>query len=97
LARPRTGYYNDLIQEAAARWESLSRNHPFIDGNKRVAVTVAVAFLRVNGYELRFNDLDAYSFLIELYDTGRMKFDELDRWLPLHTLNTGQGASRTIE
>ena len=39
LARPQTGYYRDLIEEAAALWESLSQNHPFVDGNKRVAVT----------------------------------------------------------
>ncbi|MGA3241907.1 MAG: Fic family protein [Bryobacteraceae bacterium] len=38
LARPQTGYYNDLIQEAAALWESLSQNHPFFHGNQRVAV-----------------------------------------------------------
>ena len=37
LARPRTGYYDDLIQ--AALWESLSQNHPFLDGNKRTAIT----------------------------------------------------------
>jgi len=46
VARPQTGYYEDLIQQAAAFWESLSQNHPFIDDNKRVAVTVAVAFLK---------------------------------------------------
>ena len=39
LARPQTGYYRDLIEEGAALWESLSQNHPFIDGHKRVAVT----------------------------------------------------------
>jgi death on curing protein len=44
LARPPTGYYDDIIQEAAALWESLSQNHPFVDGNKRVAVTVMAAF-----------------------------------------------------
>jgi death on curing protein len=49
LARPRTGYYDDIIQEAAALWESLSQNHPFVDGNKRVAVTVTAAFLKLNG------------------------------------------------
>jgi death-on-curing protein len=54
LARPRSGYYSDLIQEAAALWESLSQNHAFVDGNKRVAVTVTAAFLRVNGYRLEF-------------------------------------------
>jgi death-on-curing protein len=40
LARPRCGYYENLVQEAAALWESLSQNHAFIDGNKRVAVAV---------------------------------------------------------
>lgn len=49
LARPQSGYYTDRIQEAAALWES--QNHPFVDGNKRVAVTVTAAFLGVNGYE----------------------------------------------
>jgi death-on-curing protein len=57
LARPRSGYYSDLIQEAAALWESPSQNHAFVDGNKRVAVTVTAAFLRVNGYRLEFDDL----------------------------------------
>ncbi len=66
LARPQVGYYQDLIQEAAALWESLSQNHPFVDGNKRLAITVAAAFLRVNGYRLDFDDLDAFSFIIGL-------------------------------
>lgn len=89
LARPRCGYYTDLIQEAAALWESLSQNHAFVDGNKRVAVTMAAAFLRVNGYRLEFDDLDAFSFLMDLYETGRMRFDELDRWLREHAGHAG--------
>ena len=84
LARPLSGYYTDLIQEAAALWESLSQNHPFLDGNKRVAVTATAAFLRVNGYRLEFDDLDAFLFLTDLYETGRMRFEELDRWLRQH-------------
>jgi len=63
LARPETGYYDEVIQEAAALWESLSQNHPFVDGNKRLAVTVTAAFLRVNGYRLEFDDQEAFSFL----------------------------------
>ena len=35
LARPQSGYYEDIIQQAAALLESLSENHPFVDGNKR--------------------------------------------------------------
>lgn len=86
LARPQSGYYADLIQEAAALWESLSQNHPFIDGNKRAAVTVTAAFLKINGYLLRFEDLEAFSFLSGLYETGRMRFEELDRWLREHVV-----------
>jgi len=84
LARPRSGYYGDIIQEAAALWESLSQNHPFVDGNKRVAVTVTAAFLKVNGYRLEFDDLAALSFLIGLYESGRMRCAELEEWLRRH-------------
>lgn len=86
LARPRSGYYNDIIQEAAALWESLSQNHPFVDGNKRVAVTVTAAFLRVNGYRLEFDDVEAFSFLVGLYETGNLRFKELEVWLRQHAV-----------
>ena len=87
LGRPQIGYYRDLIEEAAALWESLSQNHPFIDGNKRVAITVTAAFLRVNGYHLEFDDGSAFSFLIDLYETGRMRIGELDAWLRRHLVS----------
>ncbi len=85
LARPRSGYYPDVIQEAAALWQSLSQNHPFVDGNKRVAVTVTAAFLKVNGYRLEFDDVEAFSFISGLYQTGTMRFAELDSWLRTYT------------
>lgn len=88
VARPQTGYYEDLIQEAAALWESLSQNHPFIDGNKRVAITVAAAFLKVNGYTPVFDDRDACQFLIGLYETGQMRFAELEAWQRSHAVRT---------
>jgi prophage maintenance system killer protein len=59
-------------------------NHPFVDGNKRVAVTVTAAFLKVNGYELKFDDVAAFSFLIGLYESGSMRFKELETWLRMH-------------
>ncbi len=37
LFRPQTGYYEDILAEAAALMESLAINHPFVDGNKRIA------------------------------------------------------------
>lgn len=84
LARPQTGYYSDLIAEAAALWESPSQNHPFVDGNKRVAVTVTAAFLKINGYRVEFDDLEAFDFLYGLYEEGRFRFSELDSWLRRH-------------
>jgi death-on-curing protein len=86
LARPRSGYYTDIIQEAAALWESLSQNHPFVDGNKRVAVTTMAAFLSVNGYRLEFEDNEAFSFLVGLYEAGTLRFKELEIWLRQHAV-----------
>lgn len=53
LFRPQTGYYEDIVMEAAALLESLAINHPFVDGNKRIAFAGADVFLRINGWRLR--------------------------------------------
>ncbi|MGE0131978.1 MAG: type II toxin-antitoxin system death-on-curing family toxin [Blastocatellales bacterium] len=84
LARPQTGYYADVIEQAAALMESLSQNHPFVDGNKRAAISVTAAFLRVNGFRLQFDDLTAYVFLIELYEANDFRFERLAEWLRRH-------------
>lgn len=84
LARPRSGYYKDIIEQAAALLESLSQNHPFVDGNKRTAIAVTAAFPRVNGYRLRFDDLEAYRFLMQFYETGQFRFERLEPWLRAH-------------
>ena len=51
--RPQSGYYNDIVEEVAALLESLLINHPFVDGNKRVAFAACDVFLRINGYKLK--------------------------------------------
>lgn len=85
-----------MIQKAAALWESLSQNHAFVDGNKRVAVTMTAAFLRVNGFRLEFNDAEGFSFLLDLYQTGRMRFEEIERWLRQHVVAADQSAQRGV-
>ena len=81
LYRPQTGYYADLIEEAAALWESLAQNHPFVDGNKRVAFAATYTFLAINGVRLTASPEEAYAFISGLYEAGAFRFDKLAPWL----------------
>src|SRR3989304_4221326 len=63
LHRPRTGYYADLAEMAAALFESLLINHPFVDGNKRVAFFATDVFLRLNGWGLEVEAGPGHRFL----------------------------------
>ena len=83
--RPQTGYYEDVIAEAAALLESLAINHTFIDSNKRIAFAAADVFLRMNGLEVKAEPGTTYTFLIDLFDTGRFRFAELEPWLRANT------------
>jgi len=85
IFRPQTGYYSDLIEEAAALWESLAQNHPFLDGNKRTAFAAAYTFLAINGIRLTVDPKQAYSFIAGLYKRNQFRFDELVPWLRDHT------------
>jgi death-on-curing protein len=84
LFRPQTGYYADVIEEAAALWESLSQNPPFTDGNKRTAFAATYTFLSINGFRLTANESDVYAFVARLYKTNRFSFDRLVVWLRDH-------------
>jgi death-on-curing protein len=81
LYRPQTGYYNDLIEEAAALWESLAQNHPFIDGNKRTAFAATYTFLAINGSRFVAEADDTYSFIAKLYEANQFRFDKVVPWL----------------
>src|SRR5579859_2309908 len=81
LYRPQTGYYADPIEEAAALWESLSQNHPFIDGNKRTAFAATYTFFAINNARLTANAQDAYVFVAGRYEANRFSFDKLVPWL----------------
>jgi len=81
LYRPQTGYYADLIEEAAALWESLAQNHPFIDGNKRTAFAAVFTFLAINGATITAGADEIFAFIIGLYEAGTFDFDHLRAWL----------------
>jgi death on curing protein len=84
LFRQQTGYYADLIEEAAALWESMSQNHPFIDGNKRTAFAATYTFLAINGARLTAGAQKTQNFLLGLYEENQFTFDKLVPWLRAH-------------
>ena len=84
LLRPQMGYYDGPIEEAAAMMESLAMNHPFVDGNKRVAFFATDAFLRMNGSFIDCDDDEAYRFFMRLFETSSFRFAELRSWLEEH-------------
>ena len=81
LFRPQTGYYDDMVAEAAALLESLAINHPFVDGNKRTAFAAADVFLRINGWRLQRAPLQIHAEMIQMYETGIFDIAHLDPWL----------------
>jgi death-on-curing protein len=81
LHRPQTGYYDTIIHEAAALLESLVQNHPFVDGNKRVAFAVVDVFLRINGYAITAESTAIYDSMMKLFEQRTFDMEHLVPWL----------------
>ena len=81
LMRPQMGYYDGILEEAAAMMESLAVNHPFIDGNKRVAFFATEGFLLANGYRIDCDDIEAHRFFMRLFETNSFRYGPLLEWL----------------
>lgn len=74
---------DDLCVLAAACAFGIARNHPFTDGNKRTAWTVARVFLIKNGCDLEFDELEAIG-LVQSLAAGELTEDELADWFRGH-------------
>ena len=81
LHRPGTGYYHDIAEMAAALFESLIMNHPFVDGNKRVAFFATDVFLRLNGWKISVEGKEAHAFLVGLLEEGECDLKHLLPWI----------------
>lgn len=81
LFRPQTGYYDDIVMEASALLESLAINHPFVDGNKRVAFAAADVFLRINGWRLKRAPMQIFAELIAMFENSTFDIAHLEPWL----------------
>lgn len=84
LLRPQTGYYAELIEQAAALWESLAMNHGFVDGNKRVAFASMDIFLGLNGVRLEAVPAEVVAFIYRHLEAGTFRKPVLDEWLRQH-------------
>ncbi len=87
-ARPRASFggdelYPDLFAKAAALMESLIKSHPFVDGNKRTAITAAGIFLQRNGWRLEASQDDLYRFTMAMA-TGREGVKDAEEWFRIH-------------
>ena len=84
LARPRSGYYRSLSEQAAALMQSLAMNHPFVDGNKRVAFALTAVFLRINGLLLKVDAKEGVYFIEVTLIKERAPLDVITTWIESH-------------
>lgn len=83
LARPENlqayGENVDLTAMAASYAFGIAKNHPFLDGNKRTALVVAVTFLNLNGYDFDAPSGETYTVFLQLAE-GTLSEDDLAAW-----------------
>jgi death on curing protein len=75
--------YPTIESKANALCFSIVRNHPFVDGNKRIGHAVMETFLILNGYELAA-DVDDAEIVILALAAGGLSRDELLEWVTSH-------------
>ena len=87
LGRPRhqLTYGEPSITRLAASYAfGISRNHPFLDGNKRTSLVVAELFLELNGRELSASDAECVATFLQLA-AGDLTEDQLADWIAAHS------------
>jgi death-on-curing protein len=84
IFRPQSGYYDDLVHEAAALMESLASNHPFIDGNKRASFAITDTFLRLDGYYIEVEAPSAHKFITESIERRQLRIGPIRSWLAVN-------------
>jgi death-on-curing protein len=83
----------DVAALAAAYGYGISRNHPFIDGNKRTGFVAAELFLRLNGYTLEAEDADCVMTMLAVA-AGEISEDAFAQWLRAHLAPRGASSAK---
>lgn len=74
-----------IFRLAASYAFGIARNHAFVDGNKRTAMVVSLAFLDLNGWDVLGPKEEFYETFLNLAD-GSLSEDELTAWLTSHAV-----------
>lgn len=90
VARPQATFggeylYITIFDKAAAILQSLLKNHPFVDGNKRTALTAAGVFLKRNGWKLTNTHKEELEFAVEV-DNKHLTIEQISKWLKDHSI-----------
>lgn len=85
VARPQSSFggeylYKNIFDMAAALLQSLLKNHPFVDGNKRTALSSASIFLELNGHKLINNHQEEVDFAVSV-DNSNLTLEQISTWL----------------
>ena len=92
VARPHASFggeylYKTIFNKAAALLQSLLKNHPFIDGNKRTALSSAGLFLKKNGWKLVNQHKEEIEFAVRV-DNGNLTVEQISKWLKEYSVKS---------
>ena len=77
--------YPSLQQKAAHLCFGLVKNHPFVDGNKRIGAHVMLVFLALNGIELQYTQTELSDIILQLA-AGTIQSSDLLNWVLTHQI-----------
>ena len=90
VARPKATFggeylYVSIFDKAAALLQSLLKNHPFVDGNKRTSLTSTGLFLKKNDHKLINQHKEEVEFAVRV-DNGNLTIEQISKWLKIHSV-----------
>lgn len=87
ITRPKNFFFYenaDIVRLSAAYGYGICQNHPFIDGNKRTAFVVAIAFIKTNGFKFQASQVEVVRTMENLAD-GILSEEAFSDWIKKHS------------
>lgn len=80
-----TDLYPTILEKAARLGYGLIKNHPFVDGNKRIGTHTMLVFLAINHMELEYTDRELIDLILDIA-SGAKNEPQLFNWLQKHII-----------